>query len=166
MRNLSILMCLGTLASVAMIAAAAPSDTSADAEPERVTLLGTLAEWKYPESELRGDATMSDGGDPSVGDLKCHAVLVTPASFESVCEFYSKKLDTPEGSGGRDDGDAKPARGKAITVQDDSGNRPVALRVINVDDLDRSTTLVVSRASGEAETHIVWTHYRRFPNVR
>ena len=47
------------------------SPDSAIAAPpptEPMTLMGTLADWKYPGSKMLGGASMSDGGNPSVPD--------------------------------------------------------------------------------------------------
>ena len=51
---------------------------------------------------------------------------------------------------------------KAVSIQDDSDGRPLTLRVIVVIKADTTTTLVISRAKTEKETHIAWSHYRRF----
>ena len=40
--------------------------------------------------------------------------------------------------------------------------RPVTLRVLVVSKTYTTTTLVISRAKGAEETHIAWSHYRRF----
>jgi hypothetical protein len=46
-------------------------------------------------------------------------------------------------------------------MQNDSKGRPVAVHVIVVHKAKTSTTLVISRAKDEKETHIAWTHYIR-----
>jgi hypothetical protein len=43
----------------------------------------------------------------------------------------------------------------------DRQDRPVTVRVIVVNKADSSTTLVISRARDETETHIAWLHYFR-----
>ena len=55
---------------------------------------------------------------------------------------------------------------KTISTQDDSKERQVALRVIVVNRIDTSTTLVISRAEGDKETHIAWSHHIRFPGAK
>jgi hypothetical protein len=98
-----------------------------------MTLLGTLAAWKYPGSTLLGGATMSDGGDPSVPDVRCQAILTTPDPYEKVTEFDAQRvgaLPVPEGPDARVAG--KEADAKAVATQDDSGGRPVAVRLIVV----------------------------------
>jgi len=158
MRRLAPLGIIPLLAFAAWLVKPLPAEEKDDAEPK--TLLGSLSEWQYPDSKLRGGATVSDGGDPSVADHKMQAVLVTPDPVERVIEYYSKRLTA--------DAPADNAQGPApsVCVQDDSKDRPVTVRVINVNEADRSTTLVISRADDERETHIVWTQYERFPNVR
>ena len=51
--------------------------------------------------------------------------------------------------------------GKSVSIQDDSQGRTVAIRVIVVHKAGTSTTLVISRANDEKETHIAWSHYIR-----
>jgi hypothetical protein len=129
---------------------------------KQMTLMGTLSKWKYPGSKMLGGASMSDGGNPSVPDVKCRAILTTPDPVETVAQFYSEMLKSPPAAGGQPTGaDAKEAAAQAVTIQDDSDRRPVTLRVIIVNRADTTTTLVISRAKDEKETHIAWTHYRR-----
>lgn len=136
-------------------------------EPPRMTLMGTLSEWIYPDSKMLGGATMSDGGNPLVPDVKCRAILATPDPIDKVIAFYLKKVETPPAAGGADAKTAvKEANAKAVVTQDDSDGRPVTLRIIVVNKADTTTTLVISRAKGETETHIAWSHYRRFDDVR
>ena len=51
---------------------------------------------------------------------------------------------------------------QSVATQDDSQDRPVKVQVIVVNRGKSATTLVISRAAGEMETHIAWTHHRRF----
>jgi hypothetical protein len=148
--------------TAASLAAPRPGPAQ-DTPPARMTLLGTLAAWKYPGSTLLGGATMSDGGNPSVLDVRCQAILTTPDPFENVTEFYAQRVGTRPVPGGPDArAKGKEADAQAVATQDDSGGRPVALRLIVVSTADTTTTLVISRAKSETETHIAWTHYRRF----
>jgi len=140
-----------------------PAQATQDAPPAKMTLLGTLAEWKYPGSKMPGGATMSDGGNPLVPDVLCQAILTTPDPIEKVAKFYSEKVGTPPATGGQNARvEAKEADAKAVSTQDDSEGRPVTLRVIVVNKADTTTTLVISRAKSEKDTHIAWSHYRRF----
>ena len=131
-------------ALVAMALTLAP----ARATPDGISLLQTLEEWKYPGSTMLGGASMSDGGNPEIVDLKCRAILTTPDTVEAVARFYAEKT-----------GEA-PAKA-AVCTEDDSKGRPIAVRIIAVHQADISTTLVISRGEGEKETHIAWSQYRR-----
>ena len=48
-----------------------------------------------------------------------------------------------------------------VSAIDDSEGRPVAIHVICVNTEKASTTLVISRAATESETHIAWARYER-----
>lgn len=130
---------------------------------EGITLLGSLEEWKYPGSQMPQGASMSDGGNPTIPSVKLQAILTTADSFEQVVEFYTKKL-TPAAvaDAPKTDDAAKPADAKSVLNQDDSQGRPIELKVFSVHKADASTTLVISRAKDEKETHIAWSQYRRF----
>jgi hypothetical protein len=60
----------------------------------------------------------------------------------------------------------KNADAKAVSIQDDSQGRPLTLRVIVVAKADTTTTLVISRADQEKETHIAWLHFMRLEGKR
>ena len=132
-----------------------------DKKPERaMSLLETLEQWKYPGSRLLGGASMSDGGNPLLQSVKCKAILTTPDPFELVTTYFAQKnFETRadrEPHGGRPETD-----GKSVASQDDSEDRPVKIRVIVVNRAHTATTLVISRANDEKETHIAWLHYAR-----
>jgi hypothetical protein len=132
-----------------------------------VTLLGTLAAWQYPGSKLLDGATMSDGGNRLIQSVKCQAILTTPDPVEKVVAFYSEKLGIPRDPGPQAAGlDSQVSDAKSVSVQDDSRGRPVSIRVITVHRAETSTTLVISRAAGEEETHIAWSHYIRLGDNR
>jgi hypothetical protein len=112
---------------------------------------------------MAGGAEMSDGGNPLVPDVKCRAILTTPDPIEKVIRYYSEMagtIPTPVGPDAK--AKVKETDARAVSTQDDSEGRPVTLRVIVVCKADTTTTLVISRADGEKETHIAWSHYRRF----
>ncbi len=160
-----ILLALG-VAAMSAVWLAVPlrgaAQASRDAPPERMTLLGTLAEWKYPGSTMLAGATGSDGGNPLVPDASFQAILTTPDPIEMVTKFYAEKVGTPPASGGQiANAEVKEADAQAVSTQDDSEGRPVRLRVIVVCKSDTTTTLVISKAKSEKETHIAWSHYRR-----
>jgi hypothetical protein len=150
--------------SLCALAVMAPlSPRSAHLAPaDGISLLQTLSEWQYPGSKWIDGASMSDGGTPPQQAVKCRTILVTPDPIEKVIAFYEKKLGTGDAAG------PEPAKAKAeksepnsVSVQDDSKGRPLTLRVFVVNRGDTSTTLVISRAEGEKETHIAWSHLIR-----
>ena len=153
-----------TIACVAAVWAGPPP--AEDAAQGSVTLLGTLAEWKYPESKMLGGASMSDGGNPSLPSVKFQAILTTDDPVQKVVDFYSRKFETSRDTGLQDvAAQVKAADAKTVSNQDDSDGRPLAIRIIVVNKPQTSTTLVISRAKGEKETHIAWSHYLRLePN--
>ena len=150
----------GPLVVLAMISMLSPH--LARSAPDGISLLLTLARWQYPGSEIHGGASMSDGGNPQIQSVKCAAILTTPDPVEKVVAFYAKKFGAVEPAGPRPAReDVKVSDAKSVIVQDDSNGRPLSLRVIVVNNADTSTTLVISRADGEKETHIAWAHYIR-----
>jgi hypothetical protein len=167
MRRLLMILAPGLLLTAihpaSVLAQGAPPATPAG----RVSLMETLSHWKYPDSRMLDGASMSDGGNPLVQSVKCQAVLTTPDPIDKVIEFYTKKLETASERReevGREE--VKNRDAKSVTIQDDSQGRPVALRVVVVNKADTATTLVISRAAGENETHIAWLHYIRFERRR
>ena len=137
------------------------TSTSVSHAEENISLMKTLAEWQYPDSEFNG-ATMSDGGNPTLRSIKCTAVLTTTDPVSEVVEFYTKSLDlSPATKSATPDDKLTPARARSVIVQDDSKDRPVAIHVIVVNQEKTSTTLVISRSATETETHIAWSHYIR-----
>jgi hypothetical protein len=138
-----------------------PAQATKANPPTGMTLLGILSEWKYPGSNMLGGASMSDGGNPLVWDVRCKAILTTADPIEKVARFYSEKLGASTAPGVQNAGaEVKEADAKAVSIQDDSDGRPVTLRVIVVSKTNTTTTLVISRAENETETHIAWSHYR------
>jgi hypothetical protein len=117
------------------------------APPDQISLMQTLSAWKYPDTQMPNGASMSDGGYRGIQSVKCAAVLTTPDPIEKVIAFYAEKLG--------------PGEARSVAVQDDSKGRPVTLRVFVVNRADTSTTLAISRAAGETETHIAWSHFIR-----
>jgi hypothetical protein len=120
----------------------------ARATQEGVSLLQTLEVWKYPGSTMLGGASMSDAGNPDIQDVVCKAVLTTPDAFDDVVRFYEKQT-------------ADAAQPRAVISQEDSKNRPIALRIFTVNKTETTTTLVISRGEGEKATHIAWSHYMK-----
>ena len=160
MRSVLMTLALGG-ALFAFVTTLAPRPAQA-APADGISLLQTLGEWQYPDSKLRGGATMSDGGNPHVPSIKCEAVLTSPDPIEKVIAYYAEKFGAVEPGAPRPaKAEVKKGEAKSVSVQDDSEGRPVVLRVFVVNKVDTSTTLVISRAEGEPETHIAWSHYIR-----
>ena len=134
-------------------------------EPTR--LLALIAQWQYPHSRING-ATMSDGatmngrGERTLESIQCKTVLTTPDPMDKVIEYYETKLRAgADSSSAEPNGKAAIDSGRSVTFHEDSENRPVAIRIILVNTDKSSTTLVISRAKTESQTHIAWTRYSR-----
>jgi hypothetical protein len=131
---------------------------SIGAAPEKqVTLLGALEPWKYPGCTF-GGASMSDGGNRTLVSVNCQAILTTDDTVDKVAKFYTDKFVSSPSAPDAAPGDHGP---QSVLAQDDSEGRPVQVRVITINRADTSTTLVISRATGETSTHIAWSHYVR-----
>jgi hypothetical protein len=138
-----------TLSTMGVLLLASSILAPARATQESVSLLQTLELWKYPGSTMLEGASMSDAGNPDIQDVICKAVLTTPDAFDDVVRFYEKKA-------------ADVAQPRAVIGQNDSKDRPIALRIFNVHRTATTTTLVISRGEGEKATHIAWSHYMKF----
>jgi hypothetical protein len=150
------------LSASAVLALATAALTAAqDQKPERImSLMETLEQWKYPGSRMLGRASMSDGGNPLLQSVKCKATLTTPDPFQKVIMYYSQNhYETRADKEPR--GGVPETDGKSVASQDDSEDRSVKIRVIVVNRANTSTTLVISQAREEKETHIAWLHYIR-----
>lgn len=130
---------------------------------EERSLLGMLAQWRYPDAAMNG-AQMSDGatvdatGKRTTQSIVCNAEMTTGAPIDEVVEYYKTMLSPkPKGD------DALPAddTGRSIVFSDDSTGRPFAMHTVLVNSQDVSTTLLITRGKDEAETHIAWKQYRR-----
>lgn len=132
---------------------------------EPPSLLTMIAQWQYPDSKMNGAklsdaATLNGAGDRTIQSILYKTVLTTKDPMPKVIEYYNTKLMPAAGSE-----TAKPKEksanesGRSVTFHADSEGRPVAIYVILVNTDKASTTLVISRAATESETHIAWTHY-------
>ena len=132
---------------------------------EAPSLMTMIAQWQYPGSRMNG-ATMSDAatlngaGERTVQSIQYKTVLATKDPMPKVIEYYKAKL-IPSAGSKTAKLEEKPTTdaGRSVTFHDDSEGRPVAIHVILVNTEKASTTLVISRATTESETHIAWTHY-------
>jgi hypothetical protein len=132
------------------------------------SLMTAIAEWQYPGADISGAslsdaATTNASGERKVPSVQYKTVLTTKDPMAKVIQYYNAKLKPVSGTipGSAND---KPATdfGRSVTFQDDSENRPLAIHIILVNSDNSSTTLVISRAEKESETHIAWTRYLRF----
>jgi hypothetical protein len=134
---------------------------------EPLHLLATVAEWQYPGSRINGAmmedaATVNRSGQRTVPSVLCKTVLTTKDPIAKVIKYYETKLKP-----GADSKTAKPERksgsepGRSVMFHDDSQGRPLRIHIIIVNTEKSSTTLIISRAETESETHIAWTHYVR-----
>jgi hypothetical protein len=140
-----------------------------DAPSEGVPLLGTLVQWQYPGSQiqLNGSVKASDAKTPGVESARFEGMMTTPDAVEKVARFYTEKLAVAAVPVPQDPkAEAKTSDAKSVFEQDDSKGRPVQVRVVVVNNLSRSTTLVISRADGETQTHIAWSQYLYFDPKR
>lgn len=143
-----------------------PFDLASAPAGDPTTLMGLLGPWAYPGATWLDGAQMADGGNPELPSIKCKTVLVTPDSFEQVTKYYAEKLGIDEKKS--EARKATPGSGKTVavindSVMDEGVERPVKLQIITVNKPDSSTTLVISQAAEERETHIAWSHFQRAP---
>lgn len=146
--------------------------SNADESP---TLSSRIAEWKYPGSKSLG-AVMTDGrtlnkkGERTVPSIQCRTVLTTTDSIAKVVDYYKSKLKffnqaelKLSASKDNEQPTDKPATesSRSVIYNVDSKNRPLAIHIFLVNTDHTSTTLVISRANSESETHIAWTQYVR-----
>ncbi|MBN2291623.1 MAG: hypothetical protein JXM70_04310 [Pirellulales bacterium] len=134
---------------------------------EPLSLMTEIAKWQYPGSKFNGAtssdaATMNASGERTVPSVLCKTVLTTKDSMAKVIEYYKAKLKR-----GTDFATTKPNNksgadpGRSVMFHDDSQGRPLGIYIILVNTDNSSTTLVISRAEKESETHIAWTRYIR-----
>jgi len=152
------------LVAIASVSADKPAPDTG--KQKGVLLLGSLEEFMYPGAKMPDGATMSGNGPyPAMQFVICRTVLTTPDPLEKVADFYSKKFEIAD-KADKAEGRSKAGDAQAVTMLDDSKGRPVGLRVFTVNRPKMTTTLVVSRAEGEKETHIAWSHFVRIGDER
>jgi hypothetical protein len=136
--------------------------TADDAEPnEKVTLMGMLLEWRYPESKFNG-ADSSDAAVHGISAIKSKAILTTPDSAEEVMAWYRKKLNVDAEGKNLDKLDGERIKtNRSVLIQDVSSEKNAKLYVIAINGNNSSTTLVVSRNAVDDVTRIAWSNYRR-----
>ncbi len=144
-----------------------PSSLTAESK----TLLTRIGEYQYPKAKLSGGATMADGatinsqGDRTVPSLYCSTVMTTPDDVEQVLAFYKSLLqpEPKEKKKASDSDERDDAAGRSVMFHENSKDRPVTLHVINVNEENVSTTIIISRVTGEKLTQIAWSQYERMP---
>ena len=143
------------------------TSSSATHAEEPKTLLTRFFEWQYPGTKFNG-ATMSDAatlnakGERTVPSIQCTAVMTTSDPVAKVLEYYKAKL-APDAAPDKAKPDDKPTGDAewSVTYYSDSEKRAVAIEMIFINTDTTSTTLVISRAEGESETHIAWSQYAK-----
>jgi hypothetical protein len=157
-----------TIASV-ITTLAAPLTSTVD-EPQ--TLMARIAEWQYPGSKINGAsmsdvATINGKGERTVPSIQCRTVLTTTDPIAMVLDYYKTKLKpNPDAENAEPRDNSASNSGRSVTYHDDSDNRPLAIHMILVNTDQSSTTLVISRADTETETHIAWTQYSKLQPSR
>ncbi|MBT4865684.1 MAG: hypothetical protein HON53_11305 [Planctomycetaceae bacterium] len=160
-------MLQASIVATTVIIALAPAAVQADDGPK--TLLTRIAEWQYPGAKISG-ASMSDGatvneqGNRTVPSIHCKTMLTTTDPINKVVEYYKSRLNqkTKPGKEKKVGGKASNVPGRSVTYHSDSGDRPVVIHIISVNEGHVSTTLVISRSKGETKTHIAWSQYEKF----
>jgi hypothetical protein len=152
-----------TLALVSLLALLASAPLCHTQEPP--SLMTVIAQWQYPGSKMNG-ATLSDAattngaGERILQSVQYKTVLTTKDPMPKVIAYYKTKLVSPAGSKrAKPEGKQAADSGRSVTFHDDSEGRPLAIHIILVNTDKASTTLVISRAATESETHIAWTQY-------
>lgn len=122
-----------------------------------VTLMGMLSEWLYSDASFNG-AESADAMVAEVSSIKSKAVLTTSDSVDDVIAFYLDKLNVDREGTSLDTEDGEPIKtDRAVQIQEVDG----ALFIINVDEPNSSTTLVISRNADDDTTRIAWSNYRQ-----
>ena len=127
----------------------------------------SIAQWRYPGSKMKGGATMSDAattnsaGERILQSVQCKAVMTTEDPMSKVVAYYKSKPMPARSKTSQSEEIPAADSGRSVTFHEDSEGRPVAIHVILINTDKTSTTLVISRAATEFETHIAWTQYRK-----
>ncbi len=140
---------------------------------EPLSLLQTVAQWRYPEAKINGArmadaATVNSEGDRTVQSILCSTTMTTPDPVVNVLAFYHTLLaPAPEGEPddtepeAADRAKSDPQEGRSVIFSDESEGRPFAMHTILVNTATTSTTLIVTRGVDEDQTRITWKHYVR-----
>jgi hypothetical protein len=148
------------LLSIGLSCATVISVTASADEP--VTLIGTVAKWRYPDAEI-GKSEMSDAatidadGKRTVPSSVLKTTMMTHDSVDKVLAFYRDLLTRNP----KNDSDLgiEPQVGRSVVFSDESDGCPFAFHVITVNSANSSTTLIITRGDDEEHSRITWKQY-------
>ena len=132
------------------------------AEPP--TLMTLVMKWRYPEAKFQG-AMLSDGatvgarGERTVPSTVWQCEYLTDDSVADVVAFYKEFISTLKP--GPEIESLQVAGGRSVHVLDGGKDRDLGMQIILINETNASTTLVISRAKQESQTHIAWSRYER-----
>ena len=106
-------------------------------------------------------ATIDKQGKRTVPSTHCSTVFTTPDSVAKVVKHYRAKLAPKNAQADDKKSITLEPGGRSVTFLSDTQQRPLKVEMIFVNTSNTSTTLVISRGSDEAETHIAWSQYGR-----
>lgn len=133
-----------------------------------------LEDWKYPGARIGSSGSGFGSGSNGRGEKRSvrssHVKMFTKDEFKKVVDYYMTKADFPKPNENllermnRASGkSAETTGGSAFFVVDDSADRPVKIKVLAKHSGNVSLLLVISRADGEKETHIIWNRKESTP---
>tara|TARA_R110002124_G_scaffold144995_2_gene310181 strand:+ start:6457 stop:6960 length:504 start_codon:yes stop_codon:yes gene_type:complete len=133
------------------------------------SLLANISGWQYPDSKIHGSsirdaATVNHKGDRTVPSSYSKTVLTTTDPIDKVFNYYKSKLAQNEMPipGNEQSQDLDGVSGRSVMFHSESKDRPVKIHIISINTAHTSTTLVISQAEGEPETHIAWSQYETY----
>lgn len=133
------------------------------------SLLANISGWQYPDSKIHGAsirdaATVNHKGDRTVPSSYRKTVLTTTDPIDKVFNYYKSKLAQNEMPipGNEQSQDLDGVSGRSVMFHSESKDRPVKIHIISINTAHTSTTLVISQAEGEPETHIAWSQYETY----
>lgn len=133
------------------------------------SLLANISGWMYPDCTINGAtasdaATVNGKGDRTVPSSYSKTVLTTTDPIDKVFNYYKSKLaeNTMPDTGKEQTQESTRSSGRSVMFHSDSQDRPVKIHIISINTEHTSTTLVISRAEGEPQTHIAWSQYEKY----
>jgi len=127
-----------------------------------------LAAWQYPGSNTISSGGGS-GGDSFAQEVKAYSCALTKTDFNTVTAYYKKRMGIQPGARESAANEPNVVTGEAIVtaglgaivVLEDSFKRPLRLVVLNRHWDSKAVSVVISRGTGETETHIALTYYEK-----